>query len=204
MKSALFVDLVRYFIDHLQSEKAYAAATVRAYATDLSEFMRVLAEKRAKTDSDGAPAASLRIDEVDPLEVRRYLGQLHRNNRKSTIARKLSALRAFYAFLVRERLVTENPMTAVLTPKQERPIPHYLPVDDMFRLLDGIPVDDLLGLRNRAMFEILYSSGIRVSELAGLNTGDVDAVAAMLRVTGKGNKERIVPVGEKALRLQSG
>ncbi|MFH1981084.1 MAG: tyrosine recombinase XerC [Pseudomonadota bacterium] len=199
MNPALFTDLIHHFIDHLQTEKAYAAATVRAYATDLAEFVRILAEKTPDGD-DSAKCAPLRIDQVDSLNVRMYLGQLHRKNRKSTIARKLSSLRAFFAFLVRERLVTENPMGAVLTPKQDRPIPHYLPVDDMFRLLDAIPVDDLLGLRNRAMFEMLYSTGIRVSELAGLNTGDVDAMAAMIRVTGKGNKERIVPVGEKALR----
>ncbi len=198
MKPALFADLIRAFIDHLETEKAYSAATVRAYRTDLVEYLRMATESLQGVDP-GAAGLPLRIDRVDALQVRIYLGQLHRRNRKSTIARKLSALRAFYAFLIRQRLVTENPMASVLTPKQDRPIPRYLPVDDMFRLLDAIPVDDLLGLRNRAMFELLYSTGIRVSELAGLDTGDVDMTGSMVRVTGKGNRERIVPAGAKAL-----
>lgn len=202
MKPALFEDLIRFFIDHLQTEKAYAAATVRAYATDLAEFSRMATEK-ISDGRDRTSGSPLYVDQVDPLMVRMYLGQLYRKNRKSTIARKLSALRAFYAYLLRERHVTENPMAAVLTPKQERPIPHYLPVDDMFRLLDAIPVEDLLGLRNRAMFEVLYSTGIRVSELAGLSTDDVDTAGGLIRVMGKGSRERIVPVGEKALRSVS-
>lgn len=194
-----FPALIRTFLDHLRSEKAYADATVKAYETDLAEFIRIVSEMAA-SDRGGRDGEPLRPDRVDALTVRMYLGQLHRRNRKSTIARKLSALRTFYAFLVREQVVTESPLDAVMTPKQARPIPRYLPVDDMFRLLDAIPADDMLGLRNRAMFEMLYSTGIRVSELAGLNTGDVDAAACLIRVMGKGSKERIVPVGETALR----
>jgi integrase/recombinase XerC len=199
MNSVLITELVRGFTEHLRTEKAYAEATLRAYRTDLAEFVFAVAGALEKDDSE-TTASTVTIDQVDPLLVRMYLGRLHRKNKKSTIARKLSALRSFYAYLDREGMISENPMSSVLTPKQERPIPHYLPVDDMFRLLDAIPVEDVLGLRNRAMFELLYSTGIRVSELAGLDTQDLDPSSAMVRVIGKGNRERLVPVGEKALR----
>jgi integrase/recombinase XerC len=142
----------------------------------------------------------IRIDDVDGMVVRLYLGLLHKKNKKSTVARKLSTLRSFFRFLIRERLIDENPLGSVLTPKQDKHLPHYLPVDDMFRLLDSIDTGTLLGLRNRAMFEMLYSTGIRVSELAGMNVRDVDSEGALVMVRGKGNKERLVPVGGKALK----
>ena len=96
-------------------------------------------------------------------------------------------------------LISENPAELVLTPKQDQTIPVYLSVDEMFRLLDSIRTDTLLGLRNRAIFETLYSSGIRVSELAGMNYSDVDFAGAVVSVLGKGNKQRIIPIGLKAL-----
>jgi integrase/recombinase XerC len=125
---------------------------------------------------------------------------LHRRNEKSTIARKLSTLRSFFRFLVKQRIIEEDPSAAILTPKYSRRMPSYLSVDDMFRLLDQTAEDTLLDLRNRALFETLYGSGIRVSELTGLNVFDVDFSSGCLRVSGKGGRERIVPVGQKALR----
>jgi integrase/recombinase XerC len=125
---------------------------------------------------------------------------LHKRNKKTTIARKLSALRSFFHFLAKRGITAENPADAILTPKQEKTIPAYLSVDEMFRLLDFIQTNKLLDLRNRAIFETLYSCGIRVSELVGLNTRDVDPRQSMIRVFGKGAKERIVPVGKNALQ----
>ena len=124
---------------------------------------------------------------------------MHRKNKKTTIARKLSAIRSFFKYLQKNGIISENPAELVLTPKQDKTIPVYLSVDEMFRLLDSIQTDSLLGLRNRAIFETLYSSGIRVSELAAMNFSDVDFSAATVQVSGKGNKQRIVPVGHKAL-----
>ena len=113
-------------------------------------------------------------------------------------------LRSFFRHLVRHRLITEDPTAAIMTPKHSRRMPSYLSVDDMFRLLDQTADDTVLGLRNRALFETLYGSGIRVSELTGLNLFDVDFSSGCLRVSGKGDRERIVPVGEKALnRIQT-
>jgi integrase/recombinase XerC len=182
--------------------KGYSAHTIRAYGHDLAEFAGYAAgtawERPQKAQRP------LAIDEIDSLTVRGYLGRLHRKNEKITIARKLSALRSFFRHLVKHRLTDEDPTAAILTPKHSRRMPSYLSVDDMFRLLDQTTDDTVLGLRNRALFETLYGSGIRVSELTGLNVFDVDVFSGCLRVSGKGNRQRIVPVGEKALdRIQA-
>ena len=137
--------------------------------------------------------------EIDGLAIRGYLAELHKKNQKSSIARKLSGIRSFFKFLVKHGVLQASPAETVMTPKQVKHIPVFLSVDDMFRLLDGIEENALLSLRNRAMFETMYSSGLRVSELAGLNVYDVDGAAGMVRVIGKGNKERRVPIGAPAL-----
>jgi integrase/recombinase XerC len=136
---------------------------------------------------------------VDNLMIRAYLGALHKVNKKSTVARKLSSLRSFFRYLFKHGVIFENPADMILTPKQDKPIPVYLPIDEMFRLLDAIPGDTALELRNRAIFEALYSCGIRVSELVGLDMADVDGEQRLVRVLGKGAKERIVPIGRRAL-----
>jgi integrase/recombinase XerC len=124
---------------------------------------------------------------------------LHKGHKKTTIARKLSALRSFFRFLVKRGVIRRNPAEMVLTPKRGRPVPNYLPVDETFRLLDGLKGDSVLALRNRAILETLYSAGLRVGELVGIDVGDVDFDKGLVRVLGKGNKERLSPVGNKAL-----
>jgi integrase/recombinase XerC len=178
------------FLLALSAEKGYSENTLRAYRRDLEAFAAFWA--------GGDEAAEFDPRDVDRLTVRAWLASLHRKNRKATVARKLSALRSFYRFLVRRGLAGENPAEMVATPKQERRIPGCLTVDDMFRLLDRIPAESRLDLRNRAIFETLYSSGLRVSELTGLDMGDVDLAVGMVRVLGKGRKERMVPLGRKA------
>jgi integrase/recombinase XerC len=184
------------FLQALAAEKGYSANTIRAYGHDLKEFADYAA---GAGEEDTRTSQSIPVDEIDSLTVRGYLGMLHRKNEKATIARKLSALRSFFRHLIRHRLTDEDPTATILTPKHTRRMPSYLSVDDMFRLLDRTADDTLLGRRNRALFEVLYGSGIRVSELTGLNVFDVDFSSGCLRVAGKGGKERIVPVGEKAL-----
>lgn len=176
------------FIESLGAEKGYAENTCRAYRTDLDEFATFVAEVEKSS-----------IDGIDALTIRKYLGISHRKNKKSTTARKLSAIRSFFRYLVKHGVLEHNPTDSVLTPKQEHPIPTYLSVDDMFRLIDSIQTDTLLGLRNRAIFETLYSCGLRVSEVAGLNVTDIDVNTGMVKVLGKGARQRIVPVGQKAL-----
>ena len=194
-------EAINTFIEVLLAEKGYSTNTARAYQRDIEAFFSFVANNEdINTEVSGYKIDGLApIDSIIPLTLRKYLGHLHKKNKKSTIARKLSALRSFYRYLIKKGVIDQNPTDLILTPKQEHPIPRYLTVDDIFQLLDSIQTDDLLGLRNRAIFETFYSCGLRVSETAGLNVSDVDTKAGLVRVYGKGSKERIVPIGSKAL-----
>lgn len=189
---------IRSFIDSLQSEKGYSVNTCRAYSHNINEFISFISESYFSTDNQEG-ADLLKAEHIESLMIRGYLAFLHKKNKKVTIARKLSAVRSFFRFLVKHGVILDNPLDLILTPKQVKAIPVYLPVDDIFRLLDSIKTDTLAGIRNRAIFETLYSSGIRVSELEGLDVFDVDFTKCLIRVVGKGNKERIVPIGKKAV-----
>jgi integrase/recombinase XerC len=191
--------LIDSFLESLVTEKGYSDHTRRAYRKDLLDFFSYLAESRFANSGHKQRLPGVKLKQIDGIMLRGYLGLLHRKNKKTSIARKLSAIRSFFKYLLKNGIISENPAELVLTPKQDKTIPVYLSVDEMFRLLDSIQTDTLLGLRNRAIFETLYSSGIRVSELAAMNLTDVDFSAATIQVSGKGNKQRIVPVGHKAL-----
>jgi integrase/recombinase XerC len=199
MIATSFKNLARTFVESLVSEKGYSENTCRAYTNDLKEFANFIFESWFSGQKDQREQDTFRADQIDGLMIRGYLGFLHKKNKKATIARKLSSIRSFCRYLIKHGIIQENPVDLILTPKQEKTIPVYLPVDDMFRLLDSIKTDTLAGLRNRAIFEVLYSCGIRVSELTGLNVYDVDFNESVVRVLGKGEKERIVPIGRKAL-----
>jgi integrase/recombinase XerC len=203
MKPSPLKEAARAFIESLPAEKGYSIHTCRAYTRDLDEFAEYLEAHRPEPGTDGEPDRPLGPQNVTALAIRGYLGRLHQKNQKSSIARKLSTLRSFFKFLVRKGVIDFNPVEGILTPKQEQPLPAYLPIDDVFRLLDSISGDSLLAARNRAIFETLYSCGIRVSELVGLNVFDVDRLNGTLRVLGKGARERIVPVGRKALEAMA-
>ena len=192
---------IQTFLESLSAEKGYSVHTIRAYRTDLREFATIVTD--ADNDETLKPEDALkRFDPraVDALTIRGYLAVLYRKNGKATIARKLSAVRTFFRFLIRQGMLDTNPAEGVLTPKQEKKIPAYLTVDDMFHLLDSVSDETLAGQRNRAIFETLYSTGVRISELAGLNTENIDSDSQVIKVTGKGNKERLVPIGTKALQ----
>lgn len=199
MNSSSLKNLISSFVKSLYSEKGYSENTCRAYLHDLKEFASFIFSSWLSENMSQTEADSFRADQVEGLMIRGYLGFLHKKNKKVTIARKLSALRSFFRHLVKHGVILKNPAELILTPKQEQTIPAYLPVDDMFRLLDSIKADNLAGLRNRAIFETLYSCGLRVSELSGMNLFDVDFTKSVIRVLGKGDRERIVPIGRKAL-----
>ncbi|MGE5256002.1 MAG: tyrosine recombinase XerC [Hyphomicrobiales bacterium] len=199
MTSSPLIEAVRSFIESLPAERGYSVHTCRAYARDLDEFVGYLTQNGYPPTTAGDLGSALDPHDVTAVAVRGYLGFLHRKNQKSSIARKLSTLRSFFKFLVKKGVIDSNPVEGVLTPKGEKTLPGYLPIDAVFRLLDSIETDSILAARNRAIFETLYSCGIRVSELAGLNVYDVEPEGATLRVLGKGAKERMVPVGRKAL-----
>jgi len=178
------------FDNHLAVERNVSEHTRSAYRRDLEAFRRFLLEELQW------PEAGL-LERVDNLVLRRYLAVLHKQNRRSTIARKLAALRTFFAYLVREGILRNNPGELVATPRQEKYLPRTLTVDEAYTLMEQGGCD-LLGRRDRAIVETLYSCGLRVSELTGLNVGSVDLQQGLVRVLGKGRKERIVPVGRKA------
>ena len=191
--------LIYSFIESLETEKGYSKNTCRGYRKDLAEFESYLVDNRFLRNYHMPGGNVTGLTAVKGIHIRGYLGYLHKKNKKSTVARKLSAVRSFFKFLVKRGVIEDNPTESILTPKQEQHIPAYLPVDDMFRLLDSIQTHQILDVRNRAIFEVLYSCGIRVSELVGMNNSDVDSEREAIRVLGKGSKERIVPIGQKAL-----
>ncbi|WP_432822328.1 tyrosine recombinase XerC [Trichloromonas sp.] len=192
-------DLIARFDRHLADERNVSPHTRLAYLRDLEAFCLFLGKLPA---ASGSTAADIR--RVDQIVLRRYLAQLHKTHKKSSIGRKLAALRTFFRFLVREGVLEVNPGELISTPRQEKYLPQTLSVDEAYALLDSAQQGDLLGLRDRAIWETFYSCGLRVSELTGLNVASVDLAEGLVRVLGKGSKERIVPIGRPAIRaLQS-
>jgi len=188
-KTPMLEHYIRIFEQYLSAERNASVHTSRGYLHDLGEFDLFLQEK-------GYAAAGLA--DIDNFTVRAWLASLSRNNKKSSQARKLSSLKAFFRFLKQQGIIENNPAQPVKTPRQDKYLPRHLSVDEMFAVLDSVPEDSLLQVRDRAILELLYSSGIRVSELASLNRNGLELAAGSIRVFGKRRKERIVPVGKKA------
>ncbi len=188
--------LIHQFIHYLSAEKNASPHTCRNYLRDLEQFENFLKISGLCLSLSGKVA----IENADRIAIRKYLSFLHRKNRKSSIARKLSTLRSFFKYLIKEGTVSSNPAKAVSTPKVEKLLPTALTVDEAFRLMDSPAEESNTGLlRDRALLELLYSSGIRVGELVGLNLNRIDLDLGIVKVMGKGRKERIVPVGAKAI-----
>ena len=174
------------FLDHLAGERRLSPLTCANYGRDVAELLKLAGETP--------------LDHVQILQVRRFVAQLHgRGLGGKTLARMLSAWRGFYAWLARDHGFTRNPCAGVRAPKSVKALPQALSPDEAVRLME-IPADgDPLSLRDKAMFELFYSSGLRLSELVNLPLGQIDLAAGMVRVTGKGGKTREVPVGRFAL-----
>ncbi len=187
--------LISAFLDYIRSQRGYSENTVINYEVDLRQFQNYLIKKEI-IDEKGLSEG---INKIDFPIIRDYLGSLYKVYKRTTIARKLSAIRSFFYFIERAGKGQGNPAAEISTPKQGKYIPEYLPVDDMFRLLTGPDRDKPLELRDLAILEVLYSCGIRVSELTGLDREDIDYNQRLVRVIGKGDKERIVPIGKKAI-----
>jgi len=185
-------ELIDRFEKHLTVERNVSAHTRRAYLQDLSAFRQFLLEELKW------PEAGM-LERIDNLILRRYLAVLHKQCKKTTIGRKLAALRTFFRYLVREGVLKVNPGELVATPKQEKYLPRTLTVDEAFALMEQGGGADRLSLRDRAIVETLYSCGLRVGELTSLTVGSVDLHEGLVRVLGKGRKERIVPIGRKAV-----
>jgi len=176
------------FLQHLTVERNLSPRTLDAYRRDLAALTAFL----AAAGHTGGPAA------VTPVLLRRYLAQQQRRCSRSSIARHLSAIRTFYRYLLREGVVDASPAEVVATPKREQTLPTVFSVDEVTALLDRSPAATELQQRDRAIWELLYSSGLRISELTGLDCAALDLAEGTVRVLGKGSKERLVPVGGKA------
>jgi len=194
---------IQQFVDYLSLEKNASPHTCRGYRKDLEGFEAFLKGSGLYLNSTG----TVEIEKVDRLAIRKYMSSLYRINKKSSIARKISTLRSFFRYLIREQVISFNPAKGVSSPKVEKTLPTTLTVDEAFRLMESpgaVPERSSRdsgdhGLRDRAILELLYSSGLRVSELVGLNLSHLDMDLGIVRVMGKGRKERIVPVGMKAI-----
>ena len=196
---------VEQFLEHLRVERNYSSHTLRNYRSDLAAFLQFAGSRKTK---DPIPTSQVLPFAVDHRIIREYLGKLYAERAKATtIARKLAALRSFYRYACREGLVKENPAKLVASPRLPQALPAVLTAEEMNWLVDGVGAsegagkkpDALLLSRDRLIFELLYGSGLRVSELVGLNLDQVDRASGLLLVRGKGKKERTVPFGSKAL-----
>lgn len=175
------------FFTYLEIEKNYSRHTLLNYKVDLEEFFRVMAE--------------VPVERIEYLHLRRFLVHLKgRNLRPRSLARKISAIRSFFKFLQREGYIQDNPAVLLNTPKLDKKLPHFLTEDETTAMIESPSPDTEAGRRDKAILETLYSCGLRVGELVGLNVENVDVISNLVRVMGKGKKERIVPIGEAAVK----
>lgn len=215
--------IVQEFLKYLRFEKRFSEHTAKCYGADLGQFGEFLIDRshggELHTNSSvsfeqhssgpatavvtaARPTVEKLLFSADVNTVRAYLAFLNeRQYSKATIARKLATLRSFYKFLVKTNRLNSNPVTPVRTPKQEKKLPRFLEFEQIKKLLETPPVDNWLGVRDRAILETLYSTGIRVSELVALNMDDVDFLGEVVHIRGKGKKERIAPIGTSALQV---
>ncbi|MCK5512525.1 MAG: tyrosine recombinase XerC [Thermodesulfovibrionia bacterium] len=176
---------IELFSKSLKTERDVSEHTLKAYTEDLKEFFSFIDKKPR---------------DVDNLDIRSFLASLyHKKLKKSSIARKLASIRAFYKYLYREKYVKKNPAKLVSSPKVEKYLPRFLTIDEAFALMESPKGDTFQATRDKAVLELLYSSGLRVSELTMLNINDLDIKESVMRVKGKGKKERILPIGMKAM-----
>ncbi len=214
--------IVQDFISYLKFEKHFSEHTAKCYRADLVQFTSFLENHKSNGDGDTTSAANpwenpsaaatatqtqaavdidAAIIAADVNTIRRYMAELGQNHySKSTTARKLATLRSFYKFLVKRDRVSSNPVVSIKTPKQDKKLPKFLEYEEVVRLLNTPPANTCLGARDRAILEVLYSTGMRVSELVSLNMDDVDFLSEVIHIRGKGKKERICPIGSSALQ----
>src|SRR3989338_2993748 len=182
--------MLRYidkFINYLKIEKNASGHTVLNYTIDLKNFAKFLGDTG--------------VDSVNYLFLRKYLASMkEKNYAKRTVARKLASLRSFFKFLYREGYIKTNPSSSIATPKLDKKLPIFLDPDEVSRLIESPSEKDSAGLRDRAIMETLYSTGVRVSELVGMSLCDIDFISGVVKVFGKGRKERLAPIGDRALR----
>ena len=183
-------DQLKDFIHFLIVEKGLAKNTIVSYERDLKSYIKYFRNVEQLTN----------FNDVERIHIIHFLGHLKEQGKSSrTLARHVASIRAFHQFLLRERVSDHDPSVHIETPKLERTLPKVLNLVEVETLLDSPDTKDHYGIRDKAMLELLYATGIRVSELIGLQTGDVHLTMGFVRCIGKGNKERIIPIGKTAL-----
>ncbi len=188
----MFTKELEEFVAYLKHEKNASPHTIDNYKRDILQLSKFLENKK------------LQLRDVDNIVLRGFLAVLYdRGEKKSTVGRKLAAIRSFFQYCVRKHWLDDNPAKVVSTPKQDKPVPSFLTEEEMQKFLDLPQTATPLDKRDRAMLELLYATGIRVSELVGISLEDVKFAERLIRIRGKGKKERLVPFGrmaEKSLR----
>jgi integrase/recombinase XerC len=213
--------IIHEFLSYLKFERHFSSHTAKCYGADLEQYAGFLASRvggaqgaeeaqpwsgssggvMTQTETQTQTAVEQAILEADAEAIRTYMSHLgSQQYSKSTTARKLATLRSFYKFLVKRNYVSSNPVMSIKTPKQDKKLPRFLEYEEVQRLLSTPPANTWLGARDRAILETLYSTGMRVSELVGLNMEDVDFLGEVIHIRGKGKKERLSPVGSSALQ----
>ncbi len=189
----MFTKYLDNFFDHLTVEKSASKLTISGYQNDLLQFFDFAADKYA------VPREDLENEHINHKTAREYLAHLQAKGlSRATMARKLAALRSYVKFLCREGILDNNPIAAVSTPKQDKRLPKFLYPPEIEMLMGAPDIQTTLGSRDRAIMETLYAAGLRVSELVGMDMRDIDFEEEMIKVMGKGSKERIVPLGREA------
>src|SRR5687768_4552599 len=182
------------FSDYLKYQRNASEHTLRNYISDLDQFYDYLCPR----NSNGA-RGDLNISQIDHITIREYMATLYQAKRKKTsISRKLATLRTFFRFLCREQVLEMNPARLVSSPRLEKRLPKVISIDEVIQFIETPDSETGLGKRDRAILELLYATGCRVSEVAGMNLEDIDFKHETIRVRGKGRKERFVPFGSKA------
>ncbi|MFQ5586276.1 MAG: site-specific tyrosine recombinase/integron integrase [Thermodesulfobacteriota bacterium] len=185
---------IKRFVTYLSVERNVSSHTLESYMRDLRQFCSFLRESGYALRGGG-----IEVTMIEDGHIKAFLGTLYRRCRKVTIARKISSLKGFFRYLEKQGDIAASPAEFISTPRVERYLPTVLTVEETTGLIEATAGGDVDALRERAIIEILYSSGLRVSELVGLDRGDVDRSLGVVRVLGKGGKERLVPVGKTAL-----
>jgi len=178
--------LLDNFISWLTVEKGYSPHTVTSYHRDLDEFLAHVGRE-------------VPIHAIDHIKVRAYLYAINKKNKATSVARKLSSLRSFFKFLHKNELLEHDPLQRIVAPRLPKNMPVFLTVDEVFSLLESPGNADAYATRDRAILELLYSCGLRVAELVGVDCNHIDLASQLLRVTGKGKKQRLVPMGRPAV-----
>lgn len=186
-------ELIKHFGEYLKIERGYSEHTLRNYIKDVELFFQYLSDRKIQITNERD------LEQLEPIDIRGFMASRFKINKSSSNQRRLSALKTFFKFLLKRALIEKNPTEIISSPKGEKTLLKAISIDEVITLIHTITEKDVLSLRDRAMVELMYGSGLRVSELVSINISDLDLKERTLKVIGKGKKERIVPLGSYSI-----